>query len=368
MRRGRTWVTLALGLLAALSVGAGADTITLRAWASLPRDAAEARLADVADLEGAHAQALAQTVVLADAGRAVRTGGGSATVDMQTVRAALDGVKVNWGRVALRGSACVVRFAPEPAPRASDSAKPVAKADRGPAPATPVDPGTVRAVVARRLADLFGVGTEDLRITFDPGTESLLAMRADAPGRVVEVRPGASGASSRVPVQITVYDGDRVAASGLAQADTLLRKQAVVLTSPLRKGETISEGHLREEERWVTAGEGAGVTTVADVVGGQARSRMSPGTVLRSDSVLKPVVVRKGDLVVVHAVSGGLVVRTPARAMSEGREGEVIEFRLEKSKKTFTARVDGKGRAVLAVGPGERRDGAGDETREEGDR
>ena len=85
---------------------------------------------------------------------------------------------------------------------------------------------------------------------------------------------------------------------------------------------------------------------------------MAPGAALRDDSVVKPVLIRRGELATVHAMSGSVLVKTPARAISDGREGEMIEFRLEKSKKTFTARVDGKGRAVLVVNQPDARDGA----------
>jgi flagella basal body P-ring formation protein FlgA len=58
-------------------------------------------------------------------------------------------------------------------------------------------------------------------------------------------------------------------------------------------------------------------------------------------------VVRRGELVTVHCVSGGIVVKAKARARAEARQDEVIELQMDGSKKTFRARIVGPGRAVV---------------------
>ncbi|MCA9292865.1 MAG: flagella basal body P-ring formation protein FlgA, partial [Phycisphaerales bacterium] len=64
--------------------------------------------------------------------------------------------------------------------------------------------------------------------------------------------------------------------------------------------------------------------------------------------------IRRGDLVQVHCLSGGLVVRGRGRAMANGRVGELIECKLEGAERSFLARVDGPGRVVMeAVSAGE---------------
>jgi flagella basal body P-ring formation protein FlgA len=106
------------------------------------------------------------------------------------------------------------------------------------------------------------------------------------------------------------------------------------------------------EQRWLSpsmaaAGEGA--------IGQVVRGRIGAGEVVLGRDVEPPMVARRGDVVSVDCLAGGLVVRTTARATENGREGEVITLQALNSKRTFRARMDGPGRAVLlADGPAER--------------
>jgi flagella basal body P-ring formation protein FlgA len=84
----------------------------------------------------------------------------------------------------------------------------------------------------------------------------------------------------------------------------------------------------------------------SEVVGKLARTRLSAGTILREAVVEKPVVIRRNELVTVHCLSGSVALRVEARAMDEGREGDVIEFRVDRGSEPFTARVSGPGVAV----------------------
>jgi flagella basal body P-ring formation protein FlgA len=58
------------------------------------------------------------------------------------------------------------------------------------------------------------------------------------------------------------------------------------------------------------------------------------------------VVIRRGEMVSVDCLSGRVVLRATARALSAGVEGQIIEFKVPGADRTFTARVAGPGRAV----------------------
>jgi hypothetical protein len=66
--------------------------------------------------------------------------------------------------------------------------------------------------------------------------------------------------------------------------------------------------------------------------------------------VQAPLAARRGDLVTVHCLSGGVTVRLRARAQGDIRDGETGEFRADGAKKTCPARMDGAGRAVMVMG------------------
>jgi flagella basal body P-ring formation protein FlgA len=85
----------------------------------------------------------------------------------------------------------------------------------------------------------------------------------------------------------------------------------------------------------------------ADVVGQAARRRIEAGRLIVSDDVRPALSIQRGEDVVVHTLSGSMVLKSRARAMGTAREGELVELRREGSKKTFFARAGGKGVAVI---------------------
>ncbi|MGD9692851.1 MAG: flagellar basal body P-ring formation chaperone FlgA [Phycisphaerales bacterium] len=327
------WVAAALASAACLG-----DTVTLRTSATVRGNVV--RLSDVAALEGPEAERLADVVLVEDIGTASRVDG-VARVDVRAVRKALDAGGAKWGRLALQGSVCEIRASGAGESGAASPGEPSSK--EGLAEASR---GNVRGAVEEMLARVYGVEREQLRVTYDVRDWGFLAR--EVWGKRVEAQPGGSATGTKQPVRVWVYDGDRVALEGQVTASVEVRKRVAVLTRGLRRGDLISEGDVTLEEMWV---EGAGAPAdVTEVVGREARTRLSAGSVVRSVDVEAAQVIRRGDLVTVHCVSGGVVVKAPARALADAREGEMVELRMDGSKRSFMARASGSGRAVLEVG------------------
>ncbi len=336
-----------LVILAALlgSIPAFGAEIALRPSARVPADRAVV-LADVADLSGDEAAALGQVEVRQAVGVSRR-----ASVDVREVRAALEANGVNWGKVTLRGASCelVAWSPPAPAP-APEPVRAEARNETAPTHemVRATDAATVRKAAAQMLARLFEVGLEDLQIAFDDPASPLLA--TSGVGRRIEVQPAASPSTSRIPLSVWVYDGDRVLASGLIRADVLVRRPVVIATSGLRRGQVISDGDVSAEVSWTEPAAGAPIASVEEVVGRVCRTRIPTGTALRAEHIEPALLVKRGDLVTIHCIAGGVVVKAPARAQTDGRDGETIEFKMDKSKRSFLARIDGPGRAVMLTG------------------
>ncbi len=334
----RTLLVIALALT--LGVATLAGEITLRPGARVA-PGATISLADVADLSGADAEALADATILTLADGAKR-----ASIEPRDVRAALDERSVNWGRLTLRGARCeivVIQPAEEkPAPRAPAPA-PIDPMQ----PIDPAAPSTVRTIAGATLARLFSVQLTDLKVAFDESARALL----DTPayGRRVQIQPAAAPSGSRIPLNVWIYDHDRVVSSGQIRADVLVRRTAVVASAALSRGQAISAGDVSLETMWLEPDAGSPIDTLDDAVGLVCRTRIPAGTTLRADHLERPLVVRRGDLVTVHCISGGIVVKSPARALSDGHDGEVIEFQVDKSRRPFLARVNGAGRAVMVI-------------------
>jgi len=72
--------------------------------------------------------------------------------------------------------------------------------------------------------------------------------------------------------------------------------------------------------------------------------------VFRTD-LMEPYQVQRGEIVQVTAISGGTELSMEAVAQSSGRQGDTISLKNERSGKTFLARIEGKDRALVVVGP-----------------
>lgn len=314
-----------------------ADVVSLRAAASVPADA-PIRIADIATLEGPEAEALAEVVLIENPAERF-VGRNWCEVTLDDIRDAVAPEKPNWGRLALTGRACVVRLASLPAPKESQTS-----AYRKPAPET-VDlsgPPTVRSHVASTLAAFFRAQPENLRLLFDDRQAELL--NRQTVGLRIETKP--TSMSRRAPVRVRLYKGNRVLVDELVRVDAEVRRTLVAAARDIGRGAAIGADDITVEDRWVDPGL-AIVTDPDEVIGLKSRSRIDGGAPISPDRIEKPIIVRRGELITIRCLSGGIALSAKARASRDAREGETIELHLTGSNKTFSARIDAAGLAVV---------------------
>jgi|HubBroStandDraft_1064217.scaffolds.fasta_scaffold237962_2 flagella basal body P-ring formation protein FlgA len=88
-----------------------------------------------------------------------------------------------------------------------------------------------------------------------------------------------------------------------------------------------------------------------EVVGRMSRRAIRTGLpVFRSD-LIEPLLVQRGDLVDVAAISGAALLHLPALAETSGRQGDMISLKNPRSGKIFRARIEGKGKALVVAWP-----------------
>lgn len=338
-----TAVAALLALAAPAQLAHGQTTISLRTAAQLPDPSQPLTLADVADISGDDAAKWAALVL---APRAAD----QPSITISTVRAALNTAGANFGRITLRGSVCGIAL-PQPASHPVPAA-PAKPARQGPLYAVIDVSGqqTAAKAIARRLAAHYGVAPEDLQLAFDPA--DLVALGVNVPDRhVIEVKPAASPTSSRIPIRATIYSGDRVVAEHRATADVLLKRDVFIANRDIDRRETITDSDIRPERRWLAPGAARSSSPPREsIVNATARARIKEGDLIASSDVEAPLVIRRGDVVYVHCLSGSIAVQARARALAAGREGELIAFRMEGADESFTARIAGPGRAVMVAG------------------
>lgn len=346
----------ALALALAPAHALADSSIRLRSWARVSSD--QITLADVADIQGDDAPALmALTIDLPAPDPA-----GWATVDIDLIRAALKArPEFSPSTMTLQGGRCAVRVSSAgggtevSAGGGAGDGKPAAAAHAAPAGAssrtTPAQPviareGTLRALIIQRLADLYDVSTSDLRVVITGKGE------LDAPppaGHTLVIEPGASSASGRVPLRIDAYSADAIATSMNFTAQVEVRRRVLITCHPLARGDAFTPEQVREEPRWLSAGAPAPVT-LAQLARAQARRAIAPGSVITTTDIQSPIMVRRGEETTIHVLSGGVRLKIKARALREGRQDDIVPFRMDGSKRTLDAKVSARGEAVKVVG------------------
>lgn len=343
----------AVAAIVAIAVPASAavaqTSITLKRSAIVEPDS-PIRLADVAELEGDDADRLSQIeLVPASDVRRAATAGTGIDISLAQVRTTLTAGGARMGLVSLRGASCMVRTHDvrdtNPAPSQQTSHRRERTWD-GPPP--PEATASVRAVIHARLAAMYRVPVTDLRLRFHERDDELLS--AAIGGLRLDLQPGASERSGRVPITIYLYDGDRIVRTGTVSAEPQIRRSVAVASEAIRRGRTINPEFVRIETRWLAPSPGGPADPEA-VIGAEARTNIEPGDILTQQTVVAPLTVRRGDEVWVHVLSGGVNMKVRARAMHDAHDGELIRLRSIGGKREFDARMSGPGVAVMIVTP-----------------
>lgn len=358
-RRGSPWwiaiVAFTLALMGARTVQ-GQTTIVLRSSASVMGAGGGAggetvALADVADLTGSDAEALGKTVLIADleAARAAATQGWT-SITVADVRAALEARPegVHWGRIALSGSTCTLRIAAARAVESRARTSPGANAQPH-NPPQPVDVSgrpTMRSAIALRIAELYNVVPDDLRLAFENTDDEYLA--TPVAGTRIDIQPSAAPSAARIPINIVVYDGDRVRDSRVISVQALLYRSVITTTAPIQRQQMITAEMVVEGKQWLPPTSKTSVS-IEQSIGAVAARRISAGEMLDLDDITAPFVAKRGDTVYVHVLSGPVTLKAKGRAMGNARDGELVQVKLEGTDQMLTARMSGRGRAVMVV-------------------
>jgi flagella basal body P-ring formation protein FlgA len=113
----------------------------------------------------------------------------------------------------------------------------------------------------------------------------------------------------------------------------------VVAAKPLQKHMTITQDVIERRQMDLAHLPANVITDPLAVLGKRARSTISAKTVLRTDLIELPPLVKRGDIVVIVAESKGLRVTALGKAKRKGRLGERIPVENFDSRKILNAQV-----------------------------
>ncbi len=89
--------------------------------------------------------------------------------------------------------------------------------------------------------------------------------------------------------------------------------------------------------------------SVEPIIGQEAKQTLTAGSIVYSDSVQAPIVVKRGDLITVSSQGSGIRVRTTVRALHDCARGELVQVESLQTKQRFDARVTGIREATIAA-------------------
>jgi flagella basal body P-ring formation protein FlgA len=134
-------------------------------------------------------------------------------------------------------------------------------------------------------------------------------------------------------------------------ASVKLRVQGarIVATEKLPAGKPIQASQVKLEPAEVYPVPLAAALTLEGIIGNSVRVPVPAGGVISPAMVDAPKEVERGDVVQVEVQSGAALLKLEATADSAGRHGEPIKVHTLVNGRSFSARVTGKDRVVVAT-------------------
>lgn len=128
-----------------------------------------------------------------------------------------------------------------------------------------------------------------------------------------------------------------------------LFREVVTLVRPVKREGVLSDADIMLAERDVGLLNQGYLTEIDQAIGRKATRAMQPDQVLAPVHIRQAEVIRRGDQVVISARSGGINVRMPGEALSDGALGKQISVRNQRSQRVVRARVIGPGQVEVSM-------------------
>lgn len=183
------------------------------------------------------------------------------------------------------------------------------------------------------------------RIKFNDSDLSLL--NTPTTGRIVEINE--IGRSTKMSCRVVIYENEQIVASDTVRFEVQIQRQVRITTAQIRRRSPINDELTTIETRWLSP-----VMPIADPetsLGQVCKKTIDPGSIVLDSMLESPLLIERGETISVKSITGSVSVGILARAMSDGRLGELIEIESRDRTQRFTARVAGPGRAVIIQSP-----------------
>ncbi len=122
----------------------------------------------------------------------------------------------------------------------------------------------------------------------------------------------------------------------------ILKKiEVAVAESTVKKGDILRAEQIKTVPLWVGNEKKDYIRGVKDCIGREIAKTITAGELIRGSFLLNPVCAKRGELIWVDSINGGLTVRAAVLAMEKGRKNDYIKVRNQSSQKMFTVKLVG---------------------------
>ena len=185
---------------------------------------------------------------------------------------------------------------------------------------------------------------EDLKILFDRDIRAIqLAVSARAEFSLASMSYDAR--TRRFDVTLELANGARSQWRYTGSAVETI--EAAVPRRAIARGDVIKAGDIVIERRPKNEFSSEPPAPAVEVVGLAARRAVRPGQPLRTADLMKPELVAKNDMVLLHYEVPGIVLTMRGKALDTGAEGDTISVLNINSKRTVQGTVTGPGRVTV---------------------
>jgi flagella basal body P-ring formation protein FlgA len=116
-------------------------------------------------------------------------------------------------------------------------------------------------------------------------------------------------------------------------------RKVVISVHPILRHSTIMNDDIRLEERDITAGSDSYIFSLKHVVGKVAKRALPASVPLTPGMLDQPLLVHRGQQVIILAKSPGLEVKMAGTALMDGTEGQIIRAKNKLSRRTIEGQV-----------------------------
>lgn len=343
MRLAFRFLSLA-SLLAASTSSATADTVRMRASVRIA-PGADIALREVAELEGAHALSLADTVV-------AKGEDGAFEIGAERVRQLLVVAGADMRRIELEGNATVVRpmRGAVPAQAASETTREArATGNRMVDPARESGTGTALGLICEMVANAFGDDACGLQLEISEEQLRKIAPRA---GFRYEIVRKTALRTARIEFEVIARDAAGDETRTRVRVVPRFEREVLVARTDARRGDKSSGDATVIEKRLLGLDDATHALSAHESSEATFTRSVPAGAVIERGDLARAAEIKRRDRVMVRREVGMVAIEFEATALEDGAAGDIIALERTDRRKSRDARalsgeVVGPGRVVI---------------------